>query len=329
MLNNPKISVIVPVYGVEKYIAKCLQSIQQQSFESFECIVVDDGSPDNSAEIGKKAVEGDDRFILVAKPNGGLASARNFGLNYAKGEFIAFVDSDDWVEPDFLELPYRAIIKNNADVCMLGINYVDKEGQSELLVSNLVEAYYENNDFLISGDTVTQFAWSKLYKKEIWDEIRFSEEVITYEDVYVTFRLLYGKKIVNIEKPLYNYLQRAGTLSRDIKPTYLQDRVAITKKQAEFVKNNNLEKQYADYILYTYLKTFIFYCSVKFARYSKDYSADIRKLKKEIDYQKFSFKNILFMIKREKKVGLSLLLFKLSPTAFRLFARFWFRNHAA
>lgn len=97
------------------------------------------------------------------------------------------------------------------------------------------------------------------------------------------------------------YLQRAGTLSRDIKPTYLQDRVAITKKQAEFVKNNNLEKKYADYILYTYLKTFIFYCSVKFARYSKNYNSDIRKLKKEIDYNRFTLKNILFMIKKEKK----------------------------
>lgn len=329
MSNKPIISVIVPVYGVEKYIAKCLLSIQQQTFKDFECIVVDDGSPDDSAEIGKKAVEGDERFIFVSKPNGGLASARNFGLDHAKGEYIAFVDSDDWVEPDFLELPYDVIIREDADVCMLGINYVDEEGKSELLVNNLVRDYYEKNDFLISNGTVTQFAWSKLYKKEIWDEIRFSEEIITYEDVYVTFRLLYGKKIVNIEKPLYNYLQRAGTLSRDIKPTYLQDRVAITKKQAEFVKNNNLEKKYADYILYTYLKTFIFYCSVKFARYSKNYNSDIRKLKKEIDYNRFTLKNILFMIKKEKKVGLSLLLFKLSPTAFRAFARFWFRNHAA
>ena len=329
MSNKPIISVIVPVYGVEKYIAKCLLSIQQQTFKDFECIVVDDGSPDDSAEIGKKAVEGDERFIFVSKPNGGLASARNFGLDHAKGEYIAFVDSDDWVEPDFLELPYDAIIREDADVCMLGINYVDEEGKSELLVNNLVRDYYEKNDFLISDHTVTQFAWSKLYKKEIWDEIRFSEEIITYEDVYVTFRLLYGKKIVNVKKPLYNYLQRAGTLSRDIKPTYLQDRVAITKKQAEFVKNNNLEKKYADYILYTYLKTFIFYCSVKFARYSKNYNSDIRKLKKEIDYNRFILKNILFMIKKEKKVGLSLLLFKLSPTAFRAFARFWFRNHAA
>ena len=329
MSSNPIISVIVPVYGVEKYIAKCLLSIQQQTFKDFECIVVDDGSPDNSAEIGKKAVEGDDRFIFVAKPNGGLASARNFGLNYAKGEFIAFVDSDDWVEPDFLELPYNEMIKTNADVCMLSINYVDEQGNSELIETNLVDDFYSKNDFLISRNTVTQFAWSKLYKKKIWGEIRFSEKIITYEDVYVTFRLLYGKKIANIEKPLYNYLQRAGTLSRDIKPTYLQDRVAITKKQAEFVKDNNLEIQYADYILYTYLKTFIFYCSVKFARYSKNYNVDVHKLKKEIDYHKYTFKNILFMIKKEKKVGLSLLLFKLSPTAFRAFARFWFRNKAA
>src|SRR5690554_7662212 len=149
MSNKPIISIIVPVYRVEKYIAKCLLSIQQQTFKDFECIVVDDGSPDDSAEIGKKAVEGDERFIFVSKPNGGLASARNFGLDHAKGEYIAFVDSDDWVEPDFLELPYDAILREDADVCMLGINYVDEEGKSELLVNNLVRDYYEKNDFLI------------------------------------------------------------------------------------------------------------------------------------------------------------------------------------
>lgn len=329
MNQQPKISIIVPVYGVEQYIAKCLTSIQNQTFTDFECIVVDDGSPDNSIEIGKLTVQDDERFIFISKPNGGLASARNFGLDKARGDYIAFVDSDDWVEPDFLELPYNEITKYKADICLFSINHVDQEGNSELVLDNQLDQYYKKNDFLLSQDTITQFAWSKLYKKEVWDKIRFNEEVITYEDVYVTFRLIYGKKMVNINKPLYNYLQRPGSLSKDIKPTYLQDRLAIVKKQKEFVKENNLENKYSDYILFTYLKTFVFNCAVKFARYSKNYQYDMQKLQKEIDTQKFTLEKLIFMIKKNKKVGLSLLLLKISPSIFRLLVRFWFRNATA
>src|SRR5690606_25142366 len=118
-----------------------------------------------------------------------------------------------------------------------------------------------------------------------------------------------------------------GSTSNDLKPSYLQDRVAVKNKQLEFAKEHGVDD--AKYLLHVYLKTFVFFCITTFARYSKNYSKDIKKLKVEIDSDKFTFKNILFMIKKEKKVGLSLLLFKLSPTAFRAFARFWFRNKSA
>lgn len=322
----PKVSVIVPVYGVEKYIAKCLKSIQRQTFRDFECIVVDDGSPDRSIEIGKQAVVGDSRFIFLEKANGGLASARNFGLDYARAEYVSFVDSDDYVEPDFLEEPYNKIISNNADICMLGINYVNEQGGSELIQYNDLDAYYSKKDFLISRNTVTQYAWSKMYKKSIFDEIRFDENVITYEDVYVTFRILYRRNIVNIKKPLYNYLQRGGTLSRDIKKTYLQDRFKIVEIQKEFSIDNNLVDSDFDYVLFTYMKTFVSYCIVKFALYSNDYNKDINELFSVIESDSLSFKNIIFMIKEERRIGLSLLLFKISPHLFRYLIRIWYKN---
>lgn len=328
-MNPPKISVIVPVYGVEQYIAKCLTSIQNQTFTDFECIVVDDGSPDNSIEKGKLAVQNDERFIFVSKLNGGLASARNFGLDLAKGEYISFVDSDDWVEPDFLELPYKKIKENDTDICFFSLKHIDSNDNVILTLHNRLDSYYEKNDFLVSKNTITQFAWSKLYKKGVWENIRFDESVITYEDVFMNFRLIYNKKLTNINKPLYNYLQRPGSLSKEVHPTYLQDRIAIKNKQLEFVQQHDLYQKHRDYIIYTYLKTFVFYCSSHLARYSKNYNYDIKQLKAEIDPSLFTLKNILPIIKSEPKVGLSLLLFKISPKVFRYFVKFWFRNAVA
>lgn len=326
---QPMVSVIIPVYGVEKYIKKCLESVLNQTFLDFECIIINDGTLDNSIQIAKETVGHDPRFIFLKKENGGLASARNYGLDHAKGEYISFIDSDDYVEPDFIKLPLEKILQENLDICTFSINCVDEEYRILRITENYVDRYYNEKDYLISKNTITQYSWSKMYKKSIFNEIRFNENIITHEDVYVNFRILYKRKISNIQKPLYNYLQRLGTLSRDIKPTYLRDRIAIAEIQSQFVRENNLVTKDKNYIIFTYLKTFIFYSSVKFSRYSKNYSTDIKKFKKEIDYKKYNIRNIFFMIKQEPKVGISLLLFKISPFFFRILARFWFRNYTA
>ncbi|MCH8492468.1 MAG: glycosyltransferase [Idiomarina sp.] len=329
MNNIPTVSVIIPVYGVEQFISKCLLSIQAQTFTDFECLVVNDGSPDNSIDVAKQTVGNDKRFIFLEKENGGLASARNFGLDFAKGEYVAFLDSDDYVEPEFLAKPLQRMQEEQSDICMMSINYVDEAGTVIKVRHNDVDAYVAMNDFLISKDTVTQYAWNKIYKREIFASIRFNEEVITYEDVYVNFRILYGRKISNVKTPLINYLQRAGTLSRDIKPTYLQDRLAITKVQEQFVNSHGLAESHRDYIKFTYLKTFVFFSIVRYARYSAKYNADINQFKKVLNRDYFTGRNILFMMKEEPKVGFSLLLFKLSPAVFKKFAGFWFRKHVA
>lgn len=329
MLKQPDISIIIPVYGVEKYIGKCLKSVQNQSFKNFECLVVNDGSPDNSVAVAKESVGADPRFTFLEKENGGLASARNYGLEHAKGHYIAFIDSDDYVNEDFILVPLTILEKEKTDICMMGFNYIDEDGTILSSDYNHLDKYYSQKDFLISKNTVTQFAWSKIYRRDVFDDIRFDENVITYEDAHLNFRLLFGREISNTKQPLYNYLQRSGTLSKDIKPTFIQDRFAISKIQDEFAINHNLVDVYSDYILYTYLKTFVFFTSAKLSRYSKNYYADVNDLKILIDKKKFTLKNIVFMIKKDKKVGLSLLLFKMSPAAYRLLSRFWFRNHIA
>lgn len=327
MSNNPKISVIIPVYGVEKYIAKCIESIKNQTFTNFEAILINDGTKDNSVAVAEDAIAGDERFIILHKENGGQGSARNLGLDNARGDYIAFIDSDDWVEPRFLQAMYEKIIEEDADVCTCGVKLLDEKLTVQKLFQSNPANYLKRKDCLNVYFFISNWFPDKLFKRSVFDDLRFDLNVRTFEDAHLLFRVVYGKKLTSVDEYLYNYIQHQGSTSNDLKPSYLQDRVAVKNKQLEFAKEHGVDD--AKYLLHVYLKTFVFFCITTFARYSKNYPEDIKKLRVEIDSDKFTFKNILFMIKKEKKVGLSLLLFKLSPTAFRLFARFWFRNHAA
>lgn len=328
MNKNPEISIIIPVYGVEKYIKKCLESVKNQTFKDFECLVVDDGTLDNSIKIAQEVIKDDSRFIIINKENGGQGSARNLALDIAKGDYISFIDSDDYVEADYLKLMYEKIIEENADICTCDVAFVDEDSNVVRVFKNKINKYYEEDDYLQAKWYISNFMCDKLFKKEIFNNHRFATKLKTNEDVQLLFRIIYKQKIVSIENILYNYLQRKGSTSKDIHPTYIQDRIEIKNTQMKFIKENNLEDNIA-YNNFVYLKTFIFYMITTLSRYSNNYKSDIEKLKKEIDINKFTLKNIIFMIKEEKKAGLSLLLFKISPNLFRLFAKFWFRNHVA
>lgn len=327
MSNNPKISVIIPVYGVEKHISKCIESIKNQTFTNFEAILINDGTKDNSVAVAEDAIAGDERFIILHKENGGQGSARNLGLDKARGDYIAFIDSDDYVEPRFLQAMYEKIIAEDADVCTCGVKLLDEKLTVQKLFQSNPANYLKRKDCLNVCFFISNWFPDKLFKRSVFDDLRFDLNVRTFEDAHLLFRVVYGKKLTSVDEYLYNYIQHQGSTSNDLKPSYLQDRVAVKNKQLEFAKEHGVDD--AKYLLQVYLKTFVFFCITTFSRYSKNYPEDIKKLKVEIDSDKFTFKNILFMIKKEKKVGLSLLLFKLSPTAFRLFARFWLRNHAA
>lgn len=327
MSIKPVISIIIPVYGVEKYIAKCIESIKAQTFKNFEAILINDGTKDNSVEIAEQTIAGDERFIILHKENGGQGSARNLGLDNACGEYIAFIDSDDWVEPDYLKVMYEKITIEDADICTCGVKVLSEEEKIEKHFNSNVDKYLSEKDFLNVFYYVSNWMWDKLFKKEVFDYMRFDPTIRTFEDSHFCFRLIFGKKITSTYEYLYNYIQHVGSTSNDVKPSYLKDRLAVYQTQIEFAKKNNITNK--KYLIHLYLKTFLFFCITTYARFSKNYNFDIKKLKREIDYQQYNYKNILFMIRKEKKAGLSLLLFKISPKVFRLFARFWFRNKTA
>ena len=208
---NPKISIIVPVYKVEPYLHKCINSLLDQTFADFELILVNDGSPDKSGEICDHYASKDNRIKVIHKENGGQASARNMGLEKAKGDYIGFVDSDDYVENDMFELLFQNAMKYGADVVECGINIVNRS--KVLPIQN-------NNEFEIGDNLVALMGllnnryrncvWNKLYKKEIFETLRFPNKL--YEDGFLAFKIYYmAKKYVFIGKSKYYYLQRNGS----------------------------------------------------------------------------------------------------------------------
>ena len=205
----PKISIIVPIYNVEKYLTNCIDSILNQTFKDFELILVNDGSTDNSFEICKHYKDIDDRICIIDKKNGGLSSARNAGLDIAKGEYIGFVDSDDYIHPQMYELLYNQIIKNKADISMCEFKKVSEFNKKELsdkVILNQEVEILNNKEAVFklgeNGSVTYVIACNKLYKKSLFNNIKFKEGII-HEDEYIIHRLLYQvKTLVYIKEKL-------------------------------------------------------------------------------------------------------------------------------
>ena len=224
----PKISIIVPVYNVEKYLRKCVDSILNQTFKDFELILVDDGSIDTSGKICDEYNLKDNRIKAIHKENGGLSSARNAGLDIAQGEYIGFVDSDDWVELDMYEELYKICKENDTDVGIVGINY---GGASEKKKSKKIEIYSNKlilDDLVYNkGKEITWPAWNKLWLKKVIGESRFKEGRI-YEDGLFLYSLSSKiKKVAKIDYEAYNYRMDNESITRS----------KISKKQVDFLYN--------------------------------------------------------------------------------------------
>ena len=205
-----KVSVIVPVYNVEKYLKRCLDSIINQTYKNIEIILVNDGSKDNSRDICEEYEKNFDNIILINQGNGGLSAARNTGLKYVKGEAVTFVDSDDWLELDAIEYYVDSMKKYNVDMVVTN-NIRTKDYQKNILQPNnikeevLTQEDYAKKFFKIDGNSIEYYAWSKLYKREIMEDVEFPVGLFA-EDVLGTFRYMKNSQsIFYSNKITYNY----------------------------------------------------------------------------------------------------------------------------
>ena len=214
-----KISVIVPVYNVEKYLEKCVNSLINQSYTDLEIILVDDGATDSSGAMCDELQKLDRRIKVIHKVNGGLSDARNTGIEIATGDYITFLDSDDYVHPDLYQNLYRLIIEKDCDVAICNYEYVDEEGKgvypiSDVLKDEVITGKEALNKLMLDeGNFYYVTAWNKLYRKEIFKEIRFPKGKV-HEDEYVAHRVLDKcSKVVTTKEVYIYYVQRQGSIT--------------------------------------------------------------------------------------------------------------------
>lgn len=292
---EPIVSVIVPVYNVELYLKRCLDSIIKQTLANIEIILVDDGSTDNSGKICDEFAQKDFRISVIHKKNGGLSSARNAGLNIAKGKYIGFVDSDDWINQDYYENLYNIAKKTKSDIVSCKFNKSSKYKENSHIKIN-------ENDFTIEDgkkfrETYLSSAmkggiswvpvWSKIYKRRILNDIRFEEGMI-YEDVMFNWRVL-NKENVTISLTSYKgyyYFKNPKSITNS----------EFSKKIFDLIKGTDYLKKYyccetecLDKLLETYREWAEFSVLIKmmYAHYG-----DNDEIRARID--KIKFKNLFF-----------------------------------
>ena len=238
-LEQPKISIIVPIYKVEPYLRKCLDSIVNQTYQNLEIILIDDGSPDRCGEICDEYAAKDGRITVIHKTNGGLSSARNAGLDAATGEYIGFVDSDDWIEMDMYEYLLSNVLSKNADICICG-RYEEYENKF-FIKRYLGEELLNKEDAvcaLLKNDLIQNFVWDKLWRRKLFDNICFPVGR-TYEDLAIVHRLFERAEVILcLPEAKYHYLQRPDSIVGDIS---LQNRynhyVSAKQRYHEMIEN--------------------------------------------------------------------------------------------
>ena len=249
----PKVSIIVPIYNVEMYIEKCLETLVNQTLKDIEIILVNDGSKDGSAEIAKKYLKKyPEKIVYLEKENGGLSDSRNYGLPYAKGEYIAFLDSDDYVEENMYEEMYELAKKEDSDMvqCNFYWEYPDKNKKK---IGELRQ--YSNKKEMLVKTRVE--AWNKLIKREILEqnpEIKFPKG-LRYEDVEFTYKLVpYVEKVSILNKPFIHYIQRGNSIS-NTQNERTKEIFDVLDNVIKYYKEKNLYEEYEEQLEYVYVKT--------------------------------------------------------------------------
>lgn len=253
-MNNLRISIIVPIYNVDQYCQECFESLLKQTLSSIEILLINDGTKDSSGKIAKEyANKYPDRCHYFEKPNGGLSDARNFGIQYAKGKYIAFVDSDDYVREDMYSLLWQAADKTNAEIIECELEKVWPRKKEKIVHP---ENYAGIKDYMLRSRVC---AWNKLYKTSwIRDlQVQFPKGFL-YEDICFFYKIVpYMKQLpVTVHKPLYYYRQREGSILRASNKRILEIH-DIFKELFNYYSEKGLDKEYYHVIEYKYARTLL------------------------------------------------------------------------
>lgn len=272
---KPKISIIVPVYNTEKYLKKCLETLVNQTLKDIEIILIDDGSKDASAEIIKEYITKYNFIKCITQENSGQAVARNKGIDIANGEFICFVDSDDYIDESMCEKLYNKAKENNSEIVICDFNSFYEDGHLEY-GKNMYTTDIDNINNIKRYIVSNAGPWGKIIKAEILKEnnIRFLENII-YEDLSIIPALaIYATNISYIEEPLYYYFQRVGSTMNIVGYNKKLDNIfkAIENMKEMFNKASKLD-EYKEEVEYLYIKHLLHAATLRFIRHKEGKTA--------------------------------------------------------
>lgn len=257
MTKSPQISIIIPIYNVERYLRQCIDSILAQTFTDFELLLIDDGSPDGCPAICDEYAEKDARIRVFHKQNGGVTSARNKGLNNANGNWIIYIDGDDWIEPTYVEELYNTAINNEADIAICAFRFVYEDGSSVIEHPTIWDDNKQAslNRYIASIWTTAcgTIQKSSLYKD---NGVQSPKDLTFCEDFHLMVRLCYfANKVVSINRPLYNYRQRSSSIVHSLNDKTWRDELSTYLEIIDFFRNQGELETYKKVMAWRTLKT--------------------------------------------------------------------------
>ena len=246
---NEKISIIVPVYNVERYLRKCIDSIIAQTYTNLEILLLDDGSLDHSGKICDEYKEKDNRIKVIHKKNTGVSSTRNEGLEIITGEYVTFIDADDYVETDMIEVLYKSLKKYEADISICGTTDLDSDYKTvrQSKCKQTIEMDKKNAlKELLNEEVFTCVCWGKLYKVTLFQNLKFNEKTKIAEDLEILYKILDKcNKVVYVSEKKYNYILRNDSATKkEFNKDWLRE-IEISKEILDFI-----DKNYKDIYIY-------------------------------------------------------------------------------
>lgn len=289
-----KITIIVPVYNTEKFLDRCITSLINQTYKDLEIILVDDGSVDSSLKICKDFESKDDRIKVIHKENGGQGSARNLALDIASGDYIGFVDSDDFIHPRFYEILMNLLVDKDADIVCCHYQFINPDAECEfdeidydtILSSGTI---LETNEFLSQFENYYHaVSWispcTKIYKRELFDGVRYPQGVID-EDSYILHHIIgNSKKMFRIKTPLYYYVWSQGSTSRSDFSAKRFHKNGCNLDRVKFFKERKMNSQVYYFERLYLIEVLKMYYNVKnnYPEFLGDYKPYLKEYKKNL-----------------------------------------------
>lgn len=296
--KNPKVSIIIPAYNIAPYLERCLESVRCQTYKELQIIIIDDGSRDQTGQIADTLAEKDKRFRVIHKENGGVSAARKTGLEQADGEYIGFVDGDDYIEPEMYEKLIGLAVEYDADIAHCGYQMVFPDrvdlyhGTKQLKVQDT----YTGVKDLLEGNLVEPGLWNKIYRRKLFNQINYDENIVINEDLLLNYFLFHrSEKAVFIDVPYYHYMVRKNSASTsDWNEHKIKDPVYVLETMYKSETESELKKIINNRYIYQMVRLIIFQSDkrkTELQKYQIEFKQKLKKVLKQTNKEEINRKN--------------------------------------